>query len=189
MTKRRPASVSAAALSSIEYSPLGENTRRDQFACGDADIDKWFRKKAFEHHCANRHIVTCASFQDDEGQMVGFYALSSVIEEAKKLPEVSFFPFGGTKQFPCVQLVYLAVQREFQRQPEKYGSTIMGEVIRTFADVGLLVGLPALILIPLNKGVASFYQTLGFEPYDSGTRMFLPLQSAVAAVEEAEAEA
>jgi hypothetical protein len=130
--------------------------------------------------------VTCASFQDEAGQVVGFYALSSVIEEAKKLPNVNFFPLGGTKYFPCVQLVYLAVSTPYQRKPQRYGSTIMGEVIRSFAEAGSMMGIPALILIPISKPVAGFYQSLGFEFYDRSTRMFLPIQSAVAAVLEME---
>lgn len=172
----------------IVYSPLDNDTSVNDFVCGDGEIDKWLRKKALKEHCAHKHIVTCAHL-DDTGEFVGFYALSSVIEEANKLPSVTFFPFGGTKHFPCVQLVYLAVQNKFQRNPElRAGSTIMGQVVRSFAEVGALIGIPALILTPLSKDVAKFYEALGFEYYDKNTRMFLPVQSAIAAVQEAQAE-
>lgn len=180
------ASGRAEPLSTIEYSPLCPQTQRAQFTCGNAEIDKWFRGNAYRDHCASKHVVTCARFEDGDGALVGFYALSSVIEEARKLPEVRFFGFGGNKFFPCVQLVYLAVATPFQRQEQRYGSTIMGEVVRTFAEVGAIIGIPALILTPLDKEVAKFYETLGFERYDSGTRMWLPLQQAINAVTEAE---
>lgn len=173
-------------MAEITYKPLDNETRRDNFLCGDGDIDKWFRKKALKDHSAHKHMVTCAHL-DNANDPIGFYALSSVIEEANKLPGVHFFPFGGTRHFPCVQLVYLAVQKPFQRNGElRAGSTIMGDVVRTFAQVGSLIGIPALILTPISREVAEFYRLLGFEFYDKNTRMFLPVQSAIAAVAEAE---
>ncbi len=174
-------------MAEIGYRPLDSKTPCDTFVCGDAEIDKWFRRKALKDHCAHKHRVTCA-YLGDAKKPLGFYALSSVIEEANKLPGVRFFPFGGTKYFPCVQLVYLAVQKPFQRKAGlRAGSTIMGDVVRTFAQVGELIGIPALILTPINKDVAEFYNSLGFEFYDKNTRMFLPVQSAIAAVVEVEA--
>lgn len=167
-------------MSLLEYRDLCADTDTAKFICGDAEIDKWFRTKSHRDHFSGKHIVTCARF-DGEEPVIGFYALSSVVEDAKKLPGVAFFPFSSDRFFPCVQLVYLAVHKPIQRRG--YGAIIMGQVIRTFANVGAAIGIPALIVTPLNDDAKRFYTSLGFEPYERGTRMFLPLQTALAAVE------
>jgi ribosomal protein S18 acetylase RimI-like enzyme len=177
-------------LPAIAYRPLRRDTRCDKFVCGDAEIDKWFRKHAYRDHCESKHVVTCAYIEGHEEDVVGFYALSSVIEDAKKLPEVKFFPFGGTAYFPCIQIVYIGVQKDFQRQPDlRVGSIILGHIVKQFAELGTLIGMPALIVTPMNAQVANFYGRIGFAHYDNNTRMVLPLRLAVETVEQARAEA
>lgn len=119
---------------------------------------------------------------------MGFYALSAVVEGARKIPgsSVPFFRFGSEQYFPCIQLVYLAVQKELQRQ--SYGETIMAYALRDFAEIGQTIGMPAMIVTPLNEDAKRFYARLGFEPYDRGMRMFLPLKSVVSGLAEINAE-
>jgi GNAT superfamily N-acetyltransferase len=163
-------------LHSIDCRPLCADTQRASFTCGDAEIDKWFRNAALKHHEARKHLVTCARFLESE-RVVGFYALSAVVEDVRKLPKasISFFSFGSDRYFPCIQLVYLAVETALQR--DKLGKTIMGYALRDFAEIGQRIGMPAMILTPLNSDAARFYHDLGFLPYEGGTRMFLPLKS------------
>lgn len=148
------------------------------FVCGEADIDKWFRAKSLKDHIRHKHIVTCAHLAPDSLHPVGFFALSTVIEEARNLPSVSYIPFFGPPHyFPWLSMVYLAVDKAHQRQG--IGSTMMVRVIRDFADLGERIGLPLLILTPLNGKLADFYEKLGFERYRRGGGMFLPLQTAI----------
>lgn len=169
----------------IQFKPLCAATCRTQLVSGDSEIDKWFRNKALTDHENRKHIVTCARFDGDE-KLAGFYALSAVSENAKNLPGVRFFPFETNLYFPCIQLVYLAVDKPLQGN--QHGTAIMGYLIRRFADIGSAVGIPAMIVTPLNDDAARFYTRLGFEPYPKGRRMVLPLQTAIATVDEAEQE-
>lgn len=148
------------------------------FCCGDAEIDKWFRAKSLKDHDKRKHIVTCVYPTGDDARVIGFYALSTVIEEVGNLSGVSYVPFfGNPKYFPCLSMVYLAVEKSHQRQG--IGSAIMVKVILDFADYGEQIGLPLLILTPLNNKVAAFYESLGFARYTRGVGMFLPLQTAI----------
>ncbi|WP_256213467.1 GNAT family N-acetyltransferase [Sphingobium sp. YR768] len=148
------------------------------FCCGVAEIDKWFRSKSLKDHDRRKHIVTCAHDAGADTQPIGFYALSTVIEEARLLAGAPYIPFfGNPRYFPCLSMVYLAVAQDRQRQG--VGSTMMVKVILDFADYGEQIGLPLLILTPLNRAVADFYEGLGFERYRSGAGMFLPLQTAI----------
>lgn len=124
-------------------------------------------------------MVTCAQETGaDIDHPVGFYALSTVVEEARLLPGVPYIPFfGNPRYFPCLSMVYLAVSQDRQRQG--IGSAMMIKVILDFADYGEQIVLPLLILTPLNRDVADFYEGLGFERYKGSTGMFLPLQTAI----------
>lgn len=115
---------------------------------------------------------------------MGFYALTAVVEEAKKLPHVPFFNFPSSTHFPCIQLVYMAIRKDCQRQ--QHGTAVLAEIVRSFVEIGRLIGVPAMILTPINNDARRFYAWLGFEPY--ADRMFLGLEQAIATLAAAEAE-
>lgn len=167
------------------YRPLCGATARHRLVCGEGEIDKWFRNKAWSDHEIGKHITTCARFDPDDDVM-GFYTLSTVVEDAKNLPGMPFFSLGGN-HFPCLQLVYLAVDKPHQRQG--HGRAIIGELILKFAQVGDAVGIPAMIVAPINDDAKRLYVDMGFEPYSRHGRMFMPLKTAVATLREIETEA
>lgn len=164
----------------FSYSAVCSTTNRDAFQCGERDIDDWFRNEALKCEDRGTVRVMCAHLEGNDAP-VGFFAVTTAVEQVSKLPGYHYHLFGGAKVFPCLQLVYVGVHKGLQGHG--IGSTMVGSAIALFADVGPRIGLPHLILIPINNGVVSFYQRLGFECYDRGERMFLPVQSAVAAVE------
>jgi GNAT superfamily N-acetyltransferase len=169
----------------INFRTLNADTDCSGFVCGDAEIDKWFRNKALRDHDRQRHLVTCVRFDGSE-EVIGFYALSTVVENAKKLPDVKFFPLETDAYFPCIQLVYLAISATHQN--DLYGTEVIGDLIRRFAEIGAFIGIPAMIVTPLNEDAARFYKRLGFLAYPTGKRLVLPWQAAMAIVREAEEE-
>lgn len=64
----------------------------------------------------------------------------------------------------------------------------MAEIVRRFAEIGQYTGLPALIVTPLNDDAERFYLRLGFTRYPKGKRLVLPIQTAIATVQEANEE-
>jgi|GEM_PF-2917611 len=68
-------------------------------------------------------------------------------------------------------------------QGARIGLAMLGRVVTLFAEFGSEIGLPHLIVVPISEDVKRFYRKMGFEDYDGGSRMFLPLQVARAAVE------
>lgn len=162
----------------ISFRDHSAETDIASFRCGVREIDTWFRSKSLKDHGSRKHIVTCAYEGDDVRKPVGFYALSTVIEEARLLQGTPYVPFfGNPNYFPCLSMVYLAVTQH--RQSQGIGSTIMAKLISDFAGYGEKIGLPLLILTPVNKKAAGFYEGLGFEPYNHGMGMFLSLQAAI----------
>ena len=164
----------------FSYSRVCSATNRAAFRCGERDIDDWFRSDALKCEERGTVRVMCAHLAGNDAP-VGFFAIATAVEQVSKLPGYHYHLFGGAMVFPCLQLVYVGVHKELQGRG--IGSTMVGSAIALFSDVAPLIGLPHLILIPINEGVKPFYERLGFECYDRGERMFLPIQSAIAAVE------
>jgi hypothetical protein len=173
-------------LPDIGYSALAADTPRDGFTCGVSEIDTWFRNKSLNDHNKHKHVVTCASFDEKPEEIIGFFVFSTVVEDAKKLTkQVPFFAFATDRFCPCLQLVYMAMRTDLQRK--EHGGIVLGEIITTFAHVGSEIGLPALILTPINDDAERFYRRKGFVSYEKryGKGMYLPLQTAIATVEAA----
>ena len=160
---------------SLDYWPLTKEATKAAFGCGERDIDNYYRKDAWKFHESARHRVTCCGLVGSSSA-AGFYALTCVTEEIKKFPGSTLVSFGQSPYFPCLQLAWIGVHRPMQGA--KIGFRMLGKIVTTFAEVGEAVSLPHLIVIPISENVKRFYRKMGFEEYDKGERMFLPLQVA-----------
>lgn len=171
----------------IEYRPLSEGTLRTGFISGDSDIDRWFLKKAWQDHSSRKHVVTCASFEEADAAVIGFFALSTVVESAANLgAEVPFFAYQDARNCPCLQLTYMAIHKD--HQCKEHGTLVLARVVQEFAHVGTQIGIPALIVMPGTARARRFYDERGgFTGYAKGAGMFMPLQTALATLTEAEA--
>ena len=132
--------------------------------------------------------VTCAVEEGVPHRPIGFYALAAVVEKVSNLP-ANHHPFRGDGHFSALQLVWLATDNGFVRRG--LGERMVGRAITTFAQIGSLIALPHLIVVPDpndHDRLTRFYTKLGFSTYKDGEAMFLPLKSAVQAVNEIEAE-
>jgi GNAT superfamily N-acetyltransferase len=164
----------------LSYQSIDAATQTGGFCCGARELDRFFTTgKALRDHRAGTILTTCA-YLPGVAPPVGFYSIASVAESVKHLPG-TYRLFGGDDYFPALQLVYLGVQRAHQGQD--IGTSMAGAVVELFADVGQKLGIPHLILVPLNDEVIPFYRDrLGFRCYKGTSRMYLPLQLAVDAM-------
>lgn len=154
--------------------------------CGERDIENWFRSHAHRDHFRNQHIVTCARLEIDD-PVIGFYALSTVAESVKALPTSGLFDRTfGDDWYPCVNIVYFAIRAKHQQLT--YGTQMMGHLIKRFAEIAEAVGIPALVVNPLNERVAGFYKRFGFEEYPKSKKLYLSLRVAQATIAQAVAE-
>jgi GNAT superfamily N-acetyltransferase len=164
----------------LKFSSLCSTDCIEDFSCGVAEIDKWFRNNGQKDHGKYKHIVTCVYFADDTARPVGFYALSTVAQPVVSLPIGFYNPFfGDGRHYPAMHLVYLAVAKPYQGQ--RIGQAMMARVIREFAVIGETIGIPVMTLTPISEKVTSFYGLLGFKKFNRGTGMFLPFATALEA--------
>ncbi len=164
----------------ITYEPISGKTVTRGFCCGEKELDKFFtRGGALKDHEQGTILTTCA-YLPGIAAPDGYYSIATVSEEATILPS-KYHSFGKGEHFPALQLVYLAVHRRHQRCG--IGISMAGAVVEMFANVGQRLGIPHLILVPINEEVIAFYEErLGFTCYKNRDRMYLPLQDAVDAM-------
>lgn len=161
----------------IKLTPIDPSISNTGFCCGAKSVNDYLRKEAWDKHESGQHRVTYASLPNGAA-VCGYYSLAAATEELGKLPG-RYHIFGGGNHFACMQLVWLGVDSTLQRNG--IGKALVGRVIETFASVGVQIGLPHLILVPIDDDIKDFYGSFGFQEYDGGNKMFLPLQTAIEA--------
>jgi GNAT superfamily N-acetyltransferase len=165
----------------LSYRAIDADTATRDFRCGERELDQFFARKAKKQHDRGTILTTC-SYLPGIAAPVGFYSIASVAEEVRNLPNRPYHRLGDCEHFPAMQLVYLAVHRAHQGRG--IGSAMAGAVIELFADAGQKLGIPHLILVPINDDVIPFYEgQLGFTCYRDRCMMFLPLRDAVLAMQ------
>ena len=170
--------MTQAAPIIFEFKPLAADLWREAFSCGDADIDKWFRKKALDHHNSLRCRVHTAF--SEGGTLIGFYAFCVAVEDERWLDKQSHLKNHALNRFfPALQIHYLGVQKEYQEKG--LGTIIMGKIIEIFREAASTLGVPVMTLVALNERVAKLYTRMGFVPYGTtgSRRMLLPAQAAL----------
>lgn len=160
----------------LKFKPLAMNLSREAFSCGDHDIDRWFRKKAWDHHNSLQCRVHTAFSED--GQLLGFYAFCVTVEEERFLDRNSHLKKHAIRRsFPALQVHYLGVQKE--HQGKKIGTILMGRIIDIFREAASTLGLPVMTLRAINDRAARLYSRMGFVKYGgTGSKtMLLPARS------------
>jgi hypothetical protein len=135
-------------LPAIQFEPLSDGHDCSGFRCSNNEINQWVARKARKEHTPGVMHVTCA-IPRGEGRPIGVYALSTVAEEISNLPGKNYRLFRSGKHFPAMHLVWLATDMGFEDRG--LGKTMVGRVIRQFAELGTQMGIPHLILTPANQ--------------------------------------
>ena len=136
------------------------------FKCGNDAIDTWLWKYGLKKHEIYKTRVT-TFHEGDYMDVVGFYALSMVLEAEKDLRgafDVRGMAQGGV--FPAMHLSYLAVRD--QDHGQGLWRIMMSEVLDHFCRSAEVSGVEILTLVPLNDEVSAFYQRRKFVPFGSG---------------------
>jgi GNAT superfamily N-acetyltransferase len=155
--------LSQGSADGYRFKPLAEDCRREAFSCGDHSIDTWFRKNAWDHHCALRCRVTTVHDAADD-TLAGFYAVCVTLEDDRFLDRHSQLKkFSIGRYFPALQVHYVAVRREFQGQG--IGTIVMGRIVGIFRDAAESLGVPVMTLVALNTRAAALYKRMGFVYY------------------------
>lgn len=154
---------------------------RDQFRCGDVDLDRFFAKYAgqnqFRHHIGVTYVA-----EDDAGRIVGYATVSPASMEIDGLP-AALKKKLPTYPMPVLRLARLAVDQSAQRQG--VGSALLRYVLQLALRMAEGYGCIG-VVVDAKPSAIAFYQPYGFTRIDlvegqsparpEPTAMFLPLR-------------
>ena len=137
--------------------PLAATHILDDFACGEASLDEWLKRRALANHLsgASRTFVVA----DASGRVMGYYALAAgaVAHETATSAVRRNMP----DPVPVLVLGRLAVDR--QAQGMKLGASLLQDAVKRAIGVSADAGIRALLVHALSEPAKQFYLHYGFQ--------------------------
>jgi len=135
--------------------PLAATHILDDFACGQASLDEWLKRRALTNQLsgASRTFVVT----DQEGRVYGYYAMAAgaVSHQAaisrRNMPD----------PVPVMVLARLAV--DYRAQGIKLGASLLQDAVGRAVSVSQHAGVRALIVHALHDRAKQFYEHYGFQ--------------------------
>lgn len=137
--------------------PLAADHLLDDFACGEASLDDWLKRRALANHLsgASRTFVVT----DADGRVFGYYAMAA---GAVSHPMAT----RGVRRnmpdpVPVMVLARLAV--DHRAQGIKLGAALLQDAIHRAVVVSQNAGVRALLVHALHDRAKQFYEHYGFQ--------------------------
>lgn len=138
--------------------PLAASHRMDDFACGEASLDDWLKRRALGNQLsgASRTFVVTEA----DGQVLGYYALAAgaVAHETATSAVRRNMP----DPVPVMVLARLAVDQ--RAQGRQLGGALLQDAVRRSLAVAENAGVRALLVHALHERARQFYEHYGFQP-------------------------
>lgn len=137
--------------------PLTANHQLSQFACGEASLDEWLKRRALTNHLngASRTFVVT----DPAGQVFGYYALAA--GAVAHQDATSAVRRNMPDPVPVMVLARLAVDQ--RAQGLKLGASLLQDAVNRALAVAQNAGVRALLVHALNEPARAFYAHYGFQ--------------------------
>lgn len=168
----------------VEIRPLREGDDRNDFSCGQNDLDRFFQHYAGQNQFKLHLSVTYVAVLNE--RVVGFATVAAGSLERASVPSVRLRKRLPAYPLPVVRLARLGVDRRAQ------GHGIGQALLRHVLSIGVhqrdsvdCVG----VVTDAKPDAVAFYENLGFERlavvgegllHGEPTPMFLPVESVVA---------
>ncbi len=143
------------------------------FDCGEAELDRFLRKEASRF--TKQGLSAVRLLVDlDKNRIVGFYAISPMCVEKKKLSDAQRQMYNVPFPIPAWLIGRLAVDREYQKKG--YGKQLLLDAMKNIQKRAER-GAGALFIVDAkNEGLTEFYKKFGFTSLPSRRlRMFCPI--------------
>lgn len=137
--------------------PLAAHHVLDQFACGEASLDDWLKRRGLANQLsgASRTFVVA----DPDGRVYGYYAMAAgaVSHQAATSSVRRNMP----DPVPVMVLARLAV--DHRAHGLKLGASLLQDAVRRTVSVAQHAGVRALLVHALNDRAKQFYEHYGFQ--------------------------
>lgn len=155
--------------------PLGKQHNRVDFSCGDAALDRYFRRHARQN--AEQHIAAVFALVDNEsGRVAGYCTLSSGSINLADLPADLAKKLPRYPNLPVILLGRLAIASE--RQGQGLGGVLLVDALQRALNQAANVGAMAVVVDAKGEQARSFYERFGFRRFaDDDDRLFISVDT------------
>lgn len=137
--------------------PLAASHILDEFACGEASLDEWLRRRARTNQLSGASRTFVVAGQD--GRVYGYYAMAAgaVSHQAATSSVRRNMP----DPVPVMVLARLAIDR--RAQGVKLGASLLQDAVNRAVAVSQNAGVRALLVHALDARAKQFYEHYGFQ--------------------------
>lgn len=137
--------------------PLAATHLLDGFACGEASLDDWLKRRALSNQSsgASRTFVVA----DQEGQVFGYYAMAAGAVSHQMA--TSGVRRNMPDPVPVMVLARLAI--DHRAQGIKLGAALLQDAVNRAVTVSQNAGVRALLVHALHDRAKQFYEHYGFQ--------------------------
>jgi len=150
---------------------------RNEFDCGDVDLDRYFKTQVTQD--IRRHVAHCFVAVNSLGHVAGYYTLAASSVLLADLPQVLAKKLPRYPTVPVARMGRLAVTQSAQHLG--LGSALLADALtRVFqADVAAY----AMVVDAKHEDAVQFYEKYGFKQFSSQPlSLWLPMNAVIALV-------
>ncbi len=129
----------------------------DEFACGEASLDEWLKRRALTNHLSGASRTFVVTAQDD--RVYGYYAMAA--GAVSHHTATSSVRRNMPDPIPVMVLARLAV--DHRAQGIKIGASLLQDAVRRAMSVSQNAGVRALLVHALHDRAKQFYEHFGFQ--------------------------
>lgn len=156
---------------------LRADHQRNEFACGDVDLDRYFKTQVTQD--IRRHVAHCFVALNSLGQVAGYYTLAASSVLLAELPQALAKKLPRHPTVPVARMGRLAVSQSAQQMG--LGSALLADaLVRVFhADLAAY----AMVVDAKHEGAVRIYAKHGFKPFSSQPlSLWLPMNAVISLV-------
>ena len=137
--------------------PLAATHLLDEFACGEASLDEWLKRRALTNQLSGASRTFVVS--DPDGRIQGYYAMAA----GAVSHQVATSAVRRNRPDPVPVMVLARLAVDHRAQGIQLGGALLQDAVHRALAVSQQAGVPALLVHALHDRAKAFYEHYGFQ--------------------------
>lgn len=151
----------------MRFERLAKNHDRQNFDCGQDEINTYIKNFANQHTKKNIAKIHILIDENNPNQIIGFYSLSNT-ELVMKIK-------GYPNKIPAILIGKIGVDKQFQGQG--LSKVLLSHALDKVKTLGLDTGIAFVIIDAKTDELANYYQRFGFLPTNIPHRLIMSIKT------------
>lgn len=163
------------------FLPLDGSVNRDNFDCGNSDLNEYLKKYARQNHRKGIATTFIAIPENENRDVVGYYSVSMAEIKRESLPET--YRKGLPRYpLPAMKIGKLAVDKTMQGRG--LGKVLLMECFKKAVRLSSEVGIFAVAVDAFDEEAKAFYLKYGLIALeDNQLSLFIPMKTILTVLE------